>query len=364
MTMWKPAEPYNALPPPPSMGLETVRTLKAAIAAHRALAQLNQALVLIPNPMMLVNAVALLEAQASSEIENIVTTTDALYLYQNDVSGSDAATRETLRYRAALWAGFVEMQKRTLTAATALVICSEIKGREMQIRSLPGTRIGNTATGEIIYSPSEGSDCIIEKLSDWEKYLHAEDGLDSLIRMAVAHYQFEAIHPFADGNDRTGRIISVLYLVHAGLLRLPVLYLSKYFINSKQQYYQLLREVTAKHNWEEWILYVLKGIEQTSSESLLMIEAIEKLRSDFASRMQQVSRGGARVEFQTLLFEQPYCRIKQATERCGVSRPTATKWLTELSVAGMLQEKIIGRDRIFINHELITLLHSSRSSLA
>ncbi len=247
-------------------------------------------------------------------------------------------------------------ETRGLTAATAGAVCSTIKGREMKVRAVPGTRIASPTTSEIIYSPPEGRDVIDEKLSEWERFIHAGDGLDPLVRMAAAHYQFEAIHPFSDGNGRTGRILNVLMLVEAGLLRLPVLYLSRYIIDTKSDYYRLLLAVTAESAWEEWLLYVLTGIELTSRDTLRKVTAIRALQDDFTMRARAASKGGADSEFQAVLFEQPYCRIQTVMDRCGVSRPTASNWLGALVDAGMLQNVKIGRDRLFINREFLQLL--------
>ena len=330
--------------------------LKAAIGANTALGQLDQAVISIPNPTALVNTLPVLEAQASSEIENVVTTTDELFRHLDNDAGADPATRETLRYRTALRVGFEITAKRGLTVATASAICSTIKGREMKIRAVPGTRIGSRDTGEVTYSPPEGRDVIVEKLSEWERFIHADDSLDPLVRMAAAHYQFEAIHPFSDGNGRTGRILIVLMLVDAGLLRLPVLYLSRYIIDTKNEYYRLLLGVTAESAWEEWVLYVLAGVEQTSRYTLRKVTAIRALQDDFSRRARGASKGGGDSEFQAVLFEQPYCRINTVVERCGVSRPTASGWLSALVDAGMLQDVKIGRDRLFINREFLQLL--------
>lgn len=197
---------------------------------------------------------------------------------------------------------------------------------------------------------------IIEKLREWERFVHAADGMDALVRMAVVHYQFEAIHPFTDGNGRTGRILNVLMLVETGLLQLPVLYLSRYIIDTKQDYYRLLRKVTAEGAWEEWILYILAGIERTSRSTLRKIMDIRQLQRDFKDRARAASKGGSHLELHSLLFEQPYCRIKTVVERCGVSRPTATAWLQDLVTAGLLEDTRIGRDRLFINHAFLELL--------
>ena len=219
---WSPDVPFNELPPLPPAGLdlEPKPVLKATVEARTALATLAQAGQLLPNPNILIHAVPLLEAQASSEIENIVTTADELFKHV-DSGGGDHATKEALRYRSALFAGVESIRNRPLTAATAARICSELQGREMAVRAVPGTRIANPTTREIVYAPPEGADLIREKLSAWERFVHAEDDLDPLVRMAVAHYQFEAIHPFHDGNGRTGRVINILMVIEAGSAARP-----------------------------------------------------------------------------------------------------------------------------------------------
>lgn len=354
---WLPDAPYNNLPPPPPVqDLETRAVLKAAIEARSALAQLDSAATAIPNPAVLINAIPLLEAQASSEIENIVTTTDELFRHLDNDSGADPATKETLRYRTALREGFERTLIRGLTTTTAIAVCSTIKGRDMQVRNLPGTRIVNQTTGSITYSPPEGQVVVAGMMTEWERFIHADDDMDPLVRMAVAHYQFEAIHPFADGNGRTGRILNVLMLVDAGLLQQPLLYLSRYFIATKSDYYRLLLAVTADAAWEEWILYVLEGVRKTSQDAVERIQAIRKLQESLGSRAAAVSKGGANAEFQSVLFEQPYCRISTVMERCRVSRPTATGWLNALAADGLLLRIKRGRDVLFVNREFLEVL--------
>lgn len=360
MTGWRAERPYNELPPPPSADvLETKAVLKAAIGARAAVAQLDQASRAMPNPSVLINTIPLLEAQASSEIENVVTTSDDLFRHMDDDdSSTDPAVRETLRYRTALHVGFESVADRGLTIGTAKRVCSTIHAREMRIRALPGTRIANPATGQIIYSPPEGAGVIRDRLTEWEGFVHADDGMDPVVRMAAAHYQFEAIHPFSDGNGRTGRILNVLMLVEAGLLHLPVLYLSRYIIQTKDDYYSLLRGVTSDGGWEDWILYVLAGVEQTSRATVTKISATRELQTDFARRARAASKGGADAEFLTVLFEQPYCRIATVIDRCGVSRPTATRWLADLATAGLVDDIKVGRDRLFVNRDFLSLLLS------
>ncbi|GAB20674.1 hypothetical protein GOEFS_124_00060 [Gordonia effusa NBRC 100432] len=354
---WDPDVPYNTLAPPPTLDLlETPRVLKAAIGANTALAKLDQSAMSIPNPAVLINTIPLLEAQASSEIENIVTTADDLFRFRGDEGTADAATRETLRYRTALRVGYEHTRERGLSATTAIEVCSVIKGREMRIRDRPGTRLANPLTGAVTYSPPEGTDVILDKLKDWETFVHGTDEMDALVRMAVAHYQFEAIHPFSDGNGRTGRILNILMLNEAGLLREPILYLSRYVIATKDEYYRNLLAVTVSQEWEQWVLYMLRGVRVTALSATQKIAAVRSLQDEFARSAREVSKGGADFEFQNVLFEQPYCRIKTVMERCAVSRPTATGWLTSMSEAGLLEEIRAGRDRLFVNRQLLDLL--------
>lgn len=250
--MWTPDLPYNDLPFPPVDELETRSILRAAANARAALAGLDQAVKQIPNPEILISPLSLLEAQASSEIENIVTTTDDLFRDENLRSAApDPAVKETLRYREALFAGLKEVRRRPLNTNIALEVSSHISGYNMELRSLPGTFIGNPTTLEARYTPPEGKELIARKLGDWEKIVHIGDELDPLVAMAVAHYQFEAIHPFTDSNGRTGRILNILMLIERRLLSEPVLYLSRYIIENKNEYYDRLLAVTRDGAWHE-----------------------------------------------------------------------------------------------------------------
>lgn len=348
---WVASEPYNELPLlPPRLDVETKAVLKATIAARAALAALDQASQRIPNPSVLINTIPLLEAQASSEIENIVTTTDQLFRFaQDEESATDAATKETLRYRTALFAGWQAIQKRPLTVTTAVDVCTTIKQRQMGVRKLPGTFIGNPVTKIATYTPPVGESLIRDKLSNWVDFVHSTKDWDPLVVMAVAHYQFEAIHPFEDGNGRTGRILNVLMLVDADILSLPVLFLSRYIIDNKDAYYSLLLEVTTDGRWEEWILYLLEGLRETAIATLHKIDAITEVQDRVHTAVRDVMPGGANADLLGVLFEQPYCRIKNVMERCGVSRPTATHWLNELVRAEVLRDVKAGRERLFIN---------------
>lgn len=354
---WSPDVPFDDLPPLPPAGLdlEPKPVLKATVEARTALATLAQAGQLLPSPHILIHAVPLLEAQASSEIENIVTTADELFKYA-DAGGGDHATKEALRYRSALFAGVESIRRRPLTATTAARICSELQGREMDVRAVPGTRIANPTTREIVYAPPEGADLIREKLSAWEQFVHAEDELDPLVRMAVAHYQFEAIHPYHDGNGRTGRVINILMLIEAGLLRDPILYLSRAIIAQKNDYYRLLRAVTADDAWIEWILYMLDVVRESAASTTRKIGAIRTCQEDIAERARAATPGGRDAQFLTVLFEQPYCRINTVAERCEVSRQTASSWLHALVQAGLVSDVKVGRELLFVNHEFLDVL--------
>lgn len=354
---WSPDAPFNDLLPLPPTGidLEPKRVLKTTVEARAALAILAQAGQLLPNPNILIHAVPLLEAQASSEIENIVTTADELFKHVES-GGGDHATKEALRYRSALFAGVESIRNRPLTATTAARVCSELQGRDMDVRAVPGTRIANPTTREIVYAPPEGADLIREKLAAWERFVHAEDDLDPLVRMAVAHYQFEAIHPFHDGNGRTGRVVNILMLIEAGLLRDPILYLSRAILARKNDYYRLLHAVTAEGAWVEWTLYMLEVARESATSTTRKIGSIRTCQDDVAERARAATPGGRDAQFLAVLFEQPYCRISTVADRCDVSRQTASSWLRALVAAGLLSDAKVGREILFVNHELLDVL--------
>lgn len=358
MTTWNPEIAYNLLPElPPSEDLETKEILKQTILARAALAELKQAAELIPNQSMLINTLPVMEAKASSEIENIMTTTDKLFQsLQFDHEEHDPATKEALQYRTALFAGYKSLEKLPLCTKTAVLVCSEIKGREMDIRKVSGTALRNGLTGETIYTPPVGEQLIRDKLANWEKFIHQNDVLDPLIILAVAHYQFEAIHPFTDGNGRTGRILNSLLLIDKGLLSLPILYLSRYIIQNKSDYYRLLLSVTRNNNWQDWIIYILKGIEDTAIWTVKKIEAIRALLEDTKIYIQNRLPQIYQRELVDLLFEQPYTRILNL-EKAGIAkRQTASKYLKELCDIGVLEEITVGRDKLFIHVKLMELL--------
>lgn len=357
-----PNRPYNDLPPlPPIVDIETRPILKACIEARAALAELKSAGALIPNQAVLINTIPLLEAQASSEIENIVTTSDALFRYsQLEDSAEDPAVKEALRYRGALYDGFRSLKDRPLTTNTAIRICSQIKNVEMQIRRIPGTALHNTATNQVIYTPPEGEAVLREKLSNWERFIHERTEIDPVIRMAVAHYQFEAIHPFTDGNGRTGRILNLLMLVEQGLLDLPVLYLSRYILKEKASYYRGLNAVTTDAAWEAWILFMLAAVTETARWTTAKVRAIRELQGHARAFVRTNAPKIYSHEFVDLLFVQPYCRIQNVVASGVAKRQTASVYLKQLAEIGMLRELQAGREKLFVHPNFVRLLTSEQ----
>ncbi len=357
MSSWSPSSPYNDLPSlPPRIDLETRAVLKQCIAARAALAELKQAAELIPNQGVLINSLPLLEAQASSEIENIVTTTDRLFQYQHADEHADPATREALRYGSALMDGFRSIRQVPLNTRTAEQVCTRIKGVEMEVRRVPGTALANQATGEVIYTPPVGEDVLRTKLANWERYLHEDRDIDPLIRMAVGHYQFEAIHPFTDGNGRTGRILNSLFLIQEELLTLPILYLSRYIIRNKSDYYRLLLNVTKEEAWEPWIIYVLRGVEDTARWTTAKISAIRELSTITIQYVRQEASKIYTRELVDLIFDRPYCRIQNVVDKGIAGRQAASRYLKQLAEIKVLREVIIGREKLFIHPKLMQLL--------
>jgi Fic family protein len=355
---WQADVPYNQIPllPPTVESIETKPVLKACITARAALAQLKQAGDLLPNQGMLINLIPLLEAKDSSEIENIVTTTDQLFKFSQQSDGADPATREALRYRTALHQGFSQLAHKPLCTATAIEVCSTLKNADMHIRTLPGTVIGNQSTARIIYTPPVGETVIRDLLANWERFLHANDDIDPLIKMIVSHYQFEAIHPFYDGNGRTGRILNVLYLIEQQLLTLPILYLSRYIVQNKQHYYRLLNQVTSDQNWQDWLIFMLKGVEQTSLWTCEKIAAIKALMEHTTTYIRQQLPKTYSFELVQVIFEQPYCRITNLIDQGIAKRQTASVYLKQLAKIGVLQEISVGKEKLFLHPKLMQLM--------
>jgi Fic family protein len=353
-----PTKPFNDLPPlPPNGDVETRRTLKACVDARVALAALQVAGNLIPNQAMLINSIPTLEAQASSEIENIVTTADRLFLYaSNGDANADPATKEALNYRKALYVGSELLKRRPISTAMAATVCSIVKGVDLDVRKTPGTTLINQKTGAVIYTPPEGEARLCDMLANWEVYLHNVADVDPLIRMAVAHYQFEAIHPFTDGNGRTGRVLNLLFLIEQKLLDAPVLYLSRYIIEHRTDYYQLLSGVTTDQKWEDWICYMLAAVTDTARWTMAKIDAIRDLLDQTAERIRREAPRIYSRELAESIFVQPYSRIGILVEAGIGHRQSVSQYLKVLCEIGILEERKLGREKLFINPALLKIL--------
>lgn len=352
-------QPYNDLPLlPPKAQVETRAVLKKAIGAARALAELKGLGQTIPNQAMLVDSLVLQEAKDSSAIESIFTTNDVLFRsYAAKTSHTDPATKEVLRYREALWNGFESLKVRPVLSTNLLIkVVQTIKENDAGIRSVPGTAIVNGATGETIYTPPEGEGVLRDKLANLEQFMHAEDGMETLVKLALIHYQFEAIHPFADGNGRTGRVLGILFLTYTSLLDLPVLYLSRYIIEHKHDYYILLRGVTEQGAWEPWILYVLDAVEQMSIVTRDRILAIRALMEQTMKRVNKELPKIYSKELVELLFRQPYAKGQFVVDAGIAKRQTAAEYLKELETLGILKAQRVNKETLYLNIGLYELL--------
>ncbi|MGP8216487.1 MAG: Fic family protein [Bacteroidia bacterium] len=351
---------FNKLPllPPAKEKVETVKVLRQLVKSSVALAELKGLAKILPNPNILLNAVILKEARASSEIENVITTQDKLYQAMSAKGIQiDSATKEVLRYREAMLYGFKMIQKKGFLNTNGIIDIQRIlEENNAGIRKLPGTALRNVTTGKVIYTPPDNIDAIHRLMKNLEEYLNQGDDISPLIKMAIQHYQFESIHPFYDGNGRTGRIINVLYLILNGLLDEPVLYLSGYIIHNKAIYYRLLQEVRIKEKWEDWVLFILKGVEQTANETIATVNEIGSLFSLTQELAKKKAPKAYSKELMELLFEHPYSKIEYLTERLGISRITASKYLRELEAIGILQSKQVWKETLYINTKLFDLL--------
>jgi Fic family protein len=351
---------YNMLPilPPAKDKVETVKILRQLVKSSVALAELKGITHTLPNPNILLNAVILKEARASSEIENVITTQDKLYqaLSAKGIQ-VDTATKEVLRYREAMLYGVRFIKKNSFLTTNAIIEIQKIlEENNAGIRKLPGTALRNASTGKVIYTPPDNLDAINKLLRNYEQYINEQDDVAPLIKMAVQHYQFESIHPFYDGNGRTGRIINILYIIMSALLESPVLFLSGYIIDSKPDYYKLLQEVRTKQNWEAWILYILKGIESTANDTIAQVNRINKLFDQTKDLVQKRIPKIYRKELIEVLFEQPYCKSEYLENRFGISRITAAKYLKELEKIEVLKSKKVWKETLYINTKLFDLL--------
>jgi Fic family protein len=366
ISMFDPLKPYNDLPPlPPGQEVETKVVLKRCADAREALAKLSLAGDLIPDQAVLINSLPLLEAKDSSEIENIVTTNDALFREASlDGGESDAATREALRYRTALYEGFLALKERPLSTRIAVDVCRRITGVELDIRCNVGTTLKNTFNGEVVYTPPVGEPLIRGLLANLEKFLNEPSDIDPVVRMAIAHYQFEAIHPFPDGNGRTGRILNILSLVQDRRLDLPTLYLSRHILRTKPEYYRLLSRVTTHREWEPWILYMLAAVDVTATWTNRRIRSIRALMDETARHIRKAAPNIDAYSLLNLIFTQPYCRIANVVERGIAKRQTASVYLRQLVSIGILQQEKRGRDNVFLHRKYLDLLASDEHVFA
>ena len=355
-----PKQPYNELPLlPPIAELETRAVLKKCVGARTALAELRLAGHLIPDQSVLINSIPLLEAKDSSEIENIVTTNDELFR-EASLGDSDATpeTKEAARYRTALHRGFETLRSRPISTRLAAEICQAVTAKEYDVRrGLPRTTLQDRRTGEVYYTPPEGEALLRDLLANWEKFANEKAEIDPLVRMAVLHYQFEAIHPFRDGNGRTGRILNILGLIQDGLLDLPTLYLSRYILENRGAYYRLLGRVTTHEEWEPWILYMLDAIEATSLWTTQKIKAVNALMDETVAYVWAASPKLPHAVV-VLIFKQPYVRIANIVDSKIVGREAASKYLKELVRHGVLEEEKRGRDKIFLHRKYLDVLFS------
>jgi len=360
MNTKKPNIPYNNLPKiPPEIDLETKPVMRKVADARAALAEMKGIGEIIPNQSMLINTLTMREAKDSSEIENIVTTQDDLYIaFATQKKNISSQIKEVLNYREALWYGYNIIRNRgILTTNDITSIQIRITDNDAGIRKQPGTQLKNASTGQIIFTPPEGESLIRSLMKNLEDYINIDnDEIDPLIKMAIIHYQFESIHPYYDGNGRTGRIINILYLVMKGLLNIPILYLSAFIIKEKTEYYQLLQEVREKNKWEDWILYILIGIEKTARQTTETIKRIKDLLEKVIDQVKTDLPSIYSKELIEIIFEQPYCKVSSLVDKGLYERRTAMKYLRALEHNGILKAIPRGNQVLFLNISLYDLL--------
>ena len=351
--------PYNELPPlPPKADIETKSILRKTISAGRALARFSGALTNLPNPTLFVDTIHLQEAKASSEVENIVTTNDELYKsLVTDRKAESAATKEVLNYKEALWLGLEALKtKPFITTNLCIRIVQCIKRNDASIRVTPGTTLSNPL-GEVIYTPPSGESVIREKMANLEKFINAaDDGIDPLIKMALMHYQFEAIHPFSDGNGRTGRILLLLYLKLSGLLDIPAIYLSQYIIDHKTAYYQRLRAVTESEAWEPYILYMLDMVEETSVKGLTRLNKVAQAMEETADEIKRRLPKIYSKDLMEILFRLPYTKRQHLIDEKIGSLKTVGNYLMALEENGFMKSIKVGKEKLYLNKRLLEIL--------
>ena len=353
--------PYNDLPDlPPAGFVETNEIFRHLAKAARHLGELNGLCASLPDPQLLINTIVLQESKDSSAIENIVTTQDELYKAASEEGTASHAAKEVLSYREALYVGLEKMngQQGLLLTNTMVEIVQTIKQNKSRIRSTPGTALKNAINGDVIYTPPCCEDVVREKLAALENFINDPllSQLDPLVKMALLHYQFEAIHPFSDGNGRTGRILNALYLVQQGLLTQPVLYLSSYIVKYKTEYYQLLRGVTEQNNWHDWVMYILTALIETAQLTTQKIRSMILMKDSVETQMKQVLGSSFSYELLQLMFALPYLKVVLLEKKGIAHRQTASGWLKKLSDAGILRPQKISRTTYYVNYQLMELL--------
>lgn len=352
------------LPFPPSVSIERIETravLKQLSETRAKLAELKGVSQTIPNERILIDTLSLQEAKDSSEIENIITTHDEIYRSGQQLqSFSSAAAKEVHRYADALKLGFEEVRKDGFISLKLILKVQEaIEGNNAGLRKVPGTVLKNDLTGEVVYQPPQNYNEIIKLMSDLEKFINSEPDsgdMDPLVKMALIHHQFESIHPFYDGNGRTGRIINILFLIKENLLSIPVLYLSRYLIQHRAEYYELLQSTRETGDWESWVLYMLTAVEQTSIQTITLIHSIKQLMQSMKKRIREENPKLYTQDLLNNLFRHPYTKITLVQQDLKVSRLTATRYLEALCEMGILNKLKIGRNNYYVNHELFGML--------
>ena len=338
--------------------LKTPRILEALNEASRSLAELKGFAKSLPNQHILINAITINEAKDSSEIENIVTTHDSIYKVLTESGYKDESAKEVVDYRSAIWRGYEIIKEKGFISTNILVeLQGMIEHNKAGIRKNPGTKLVNSKTGEVIYIPPQEEKEIRDLLKNLEDYINnSDDENDPLIKMALIHYQFESIHPFYDGNGRTGRILNILYLVLNNLLDSPILYLSNYINKNKTEYYKLFTEFRENNNYEDWIIYILKGIEETSQKTILLIKQLQLMIEAYQEEFKTLLPKIYSDELLDSIFYEVYTRIPYIEKRCNITRQTAATHLNSLVNVGMLEYEKIGRESIYKNTILIDLL--------
>lgn len=361
MTTFNKDIPYNDLPLlPPKKELETTAVLRKTITASRALSKLNGAITNLPNPRLFLDTIHLQEAKASSEIENIITTNDDLYqAIVGDKKFDNLAAKEVISYKEALWYGLDQLKKKPFIITNLCIdIVQRIKQNTSGIRITPGTTLSNSK-GETIYTPPTRETIIREKLANLEKFINEPSKLDPLIKMALMHYQFEAIHPFSDGNGRTGRILLLLYLKLEKLLDIPAIYLSEYIIDNKAAYYKKLRLVTEKGDWESWILYMLDMIETTAEKGLLRLEGILALMEHMSTEIKEKLPKAHSNELIEILFRLPYTKRQHLIDAKLGTPKTVGNYLRELEQSDFLKSVKVGKEKLYLNFRLMEVLEKN-----